>query len=158
MDLFGWFWLVVFCTWWFGVSVDCMGRKFLSDLHGASPVLLEKGFWDFVLYLWAIGAIIAILAISMARSKNIGKGKAPSSSMERAVKKRKSDSSQPVKKGKGKQIKSSSESEEVSDSDDDEEIEAMFAEDSESEQEKWAQSIVNRGFHCERGVKLEAFL
>ena len=94
----------------------------------------------------------------MARSKNIGKAKAPSSSMERAVKKRKSYSSQPIKKGKGKQIKSSSENEEVSDSNDDEELEAMFAEDSESEQEKWAQSIANRGFHCERGVKLETFL
>ena len=34
----------------------------------------------------------------------------------------------------------------------------MFAEGSESEQEKWAQSIANRGFHCERGVKLETFL
>ena len=94
----------------------------------------------------------------MARSKNTSKGKAPSSSMEQAVKKRKSDSSQPVKKGKGKQIDSSSESEEVSESDDDDEIEAMFAEGSESKQEKWAQSIVNRGFHCERGVKLETFM
>ena len=63
-----------------------------------------------------------------------------------------------MKKGKGKQIESS-ESEEVSESDDDDdEIEAMFAEDSESEQEKWAHSIANRGFHCERGVKLETFL
>ena len=95
-------WLVVFFTWWFGVSADGMGRKFLSDMHGASPVLLETGFWDIVLYVWAICAIIAILAVSMARSKNIGKGKAPSSSMERTVKKRKSDSSQPVKKGKRK--------------------------------------------------------
>ena len=34
----------------------------------------------------------------------------------------------------------------------------MFAEGSKSEQEKWAQSIANRGFHCERGVKLETFL
>ena len=34
----------------------------------------------------------------------------------------------------------------------------MFAEDSESEQEKWAQSIANRGFHYERGVKLETIL
>ena len=132
MDLFGWFWLVVFFTWWFGVSADVMGRKILSDLHGASPVLLETGFWDIVLYVWAICAIIAILAISMVRSKNTRKGKAPSSSMERTVKKRKSDSSQPVKKGKGKQIDSSSESEEVSESDDDDEIEAMFVEGSES--------------------------
>ena len=108
--------------------------------------------------MWAICAIIAILAISMARSKNTGKGKAPSSSMERVVKKRKFDSSQPIKKGKGKQIDSSSESEKVSESDDDDEIEAMFAKGFESKQEKWAQSIANRGFHCERGVKLETFL
>ena len=133
MDLFGWFWLVVFCLWWFGVSVDDMGRKFLSDLHEASQVLLETGFWDYILYVWAMCAIVAILVVSMARSKNIGRGKAPSSSVEQAVKKRKSDSSQPVKKSKGKQIESSSESEEVSDSDDDEEIEAMFADGSESE-------------------------
>ena len=158
MDLFGLFWLVVFCTWWFRVSVGSMGRKPLSDMHGASPVLFETGFWDLVIYIWAICAIIAILAVSMARSKNIGKGKAPGSFVERAVKKRKSDSSQPVKKGKGKQIESL-ESEEVSESDDDDdEIEAMFTEDSESEQEKWAHSIANRGFHCERGVKLETFL
>ena len=123
----------------------------------ASPVFFEIGLWDLVIYIWAICAIIAILAISMARSKNIEKRKAPGPSMERAVKKRKSDSSQPVKKGKGKQIESS-ESEEVSESNDDDEIEAMFAEDSESEQEKWAHSIANRGFHCERGVKLETFL
>ena len=34
----------------------------------------------------------------------------------------------------------------------------MFDEGSESEQEKWAQSIANRGFHYESGVKLETFL
>ena len=157
MDLLGWFWLVVFFAWWFGVSADVMGRKFLSDLHGASPVLSETGFWDIVLYVWAICAIITILSITMARSKNIGKGKAPSSFVERVVKKRKSDTSQPIKKGKGKRRQSSSESEEVSESDD-EEIEAMFAEAFDLEQEKWAQSITNRGFHCERGVKLETFM
>ena len=122
MDLFGLFWLVVFYTWWFGVSVEGMGRKVLSDLHGASPVLFEIGLWDLVIYIWVICAIIAILVVSMALSKNIGKGKASSSFMGQAVKKRKSDSSQPVKKGKGKRIESSSESEEMSDSDDDEEI------------------------------------
>ena len=90
----------------------------------------------------------------MACSKNVGKAKASSFSMGQAVKKIKSDASQPVKKGKGKRIASSSESE----SSDDDEIEAMFAEDSESDQEKWARSIANRGFHCERGVKLETFL
>ena len=93
----------------------------------------------------------------MARSKNVGKGKASSSSMGQAVKMRKSDASQLVKKGKGKQIASSLESEEMSDSDDDE-IEAMFTEDSESEHDKWTRSIAKRGFHCEKGVKVETFL
>ena len=158
MELFGWFGLVVFCSLWVMISLASgMGRRFLSDMHGASPILLEIGYWDVVLYVWAILAIIDVLAISMARSKNTGKGKAPSSSMEWAVKKRKSDTSQPIKKGKGKQIDSSSESEEVSESDD-EEIEAMFDGASDSESEKWAQSIANRGFHCERGVKLDTFL
>ena len=128
---------MLFCTWWLGVSADGMGRKVLSDMYGASPVLIETGFWDLVICIWAIYAIIAILAVSMARSKNIGKGKAPGSSMERTMKKRKSDSLQLVQKGKGKQIESS-ESEEVSESSDDDVIEAMFAEDSESEHEKWA--------------------
>ena len=157
MEFFGWFGLVVFCSLWIRALASGMGRRFLSDMHGASPILLEIGYWDVVLCVWASLTIIAVLSISMARSKNTGKGKAPSSSMERAVKKRKSDTSQPIKKGKGKRIDSSSESEEVSESDD-EEIEAMFAEDSDSEQEKWAQSIAKRGFHCERGVKLDTFL
>ena len=87
----------------------------------------------------------------MARSKNTGKGKAPRSSMDRAVKKRKVDTSQTVKKGKGKRKDSSSESK-------DEEIEAMFAKSSESEGEKWGQSIARRGFHCERRVKIDTFL
>ena len=34
----------------------------------------------------------------------------------------------------------------------------MFAESSDSEREKWAQSITKRGFHCERGVKVDTFL
>ena len=33
----------------------------------------------------------------------------------------------------------------------------MFAESSDSEREKWAQSITKRGFHCERGVKVDTF-
>ena len=73
------------------------------------------------------------------------------------MKKIKFETSQPIKKGKGKQRDSSSKSEEVSESDD-EEIEAMFAEASDSEQEKWAQSIARRGLHCERGVKVDTFL
>ena len=158
MELFGWFGLVVFCSLWFRASsADIMRRKFLSDLHGASPVLMETGFWDIVLCVWAIFDIIATLTISMERSKNTRKGKAPSSSVEWAVKKRKSDTSQTVKKGKGNRRDSSSESEEASESKD-EEIEAMFAEASDSEQEKWAQSIAKRGFHCERSVKVDTFL
>ena len=73
------------------------------------------------------------------------------------MKKRKADTSQTVKKGKGKRKDSSSESEEASKSED-EEIEAMFAESSESEREKWGQPIAKRGFHCERGVKVDTFL
>ena len=157
MDLFGWLGLVVFCSLWIRVLADGMGRKLLSDLHGASPILMEIGYWDIVLCVWAVFAIFAILAISMARSKNTGKGKAPSSSMECAVKKRKVYTSQTIKKGKGKRRDSSSESEEASESED-EDIEAMFAEASDSEQEKWAQSIAKRGFHCERGVKVDTFL
>ena len=157
MDLFGWLGLVVFCSWWIRASADGMGRKFLSELNGASPILMEMGCWDIILCVWAIFSIISILSISMERWKNIGKGKALSSSMERAVKKRKVDTSHTIKKGKGKRRYSSSESEEASKSED-EEIEAMFAESSDSEREKWAQSIAKRGFHCERGVKVDTFL
>ena len=114
--------------WWFCV-LGCgrpLGRKILTDLERVSPILLEMGLWETVVCVWAILAICAILAISMAISKNTGIGKAPSSSMERAVKKRKADTSQIVKKWKGKWKYSSSESEEANESED-EEIEAMFA-------------------------------
>ena len=107
--------------------------------------------------VWIVLAIFSILAISMARSKNIGKGKATSSSMERAVKKRKADTSQTMKKGKGKRKGPSSESEEGSESED-EEIEAMFAESLESERERWVESVERRGFHYEQGMKIETFL
>ena len=73
------------------------------------------------------------------------------------MKKRKADTLQIVKKGKGKRKDSSSESEEASESED-EEIEAMFAESSESEREKWVQSIERWGFHCERGMRIDTFL
>ena len=84
------------------MSAVSMGRRILSDVHRAGPVLFETGFWDLMIYIWVIWAVVAIIAIFMARSKNIGKGKASSSSMEQVMKKRKSDASQPVKKGKGK--------------------------------------------------------
>ena len=63
-----------------------MGRKILTDLEGVSPILLDIGLWETVVCVWAILAICIILDVSMARSKNTGKGKAASSSMERAVK------------------------------------------------------------------------
>ena len=130
MDCVGWLWLEVLCSRLIRASAaNGMGRKVLTDLKRVSPILLEMGCWETIVCVWAILAIFAILAISMARSKNTGKGKATSSSMERAVKKRKADTSQIVKKGKGKRKGSSSESEEESESED-EEIEAMFAESS----------------------------
>ena len=86
--------------------------------------------------VWAVLVVFSILAISMARSKNTGKGKATGSFMERAVNKRKANTLQTVKKGKGKRKCHSSKSEEESESED-EEIEAMFAESVESEREKW---------------------
>ena len=137
MDFVGWLWLVVQCSWLLRVSAaDGIGRKMLTKLQGISPILLEMGCWETIVCVWAILAIFSILVISMARSKNTGKGKALSSFMERTVKKRKADTLQTVKKGKGKRKYSSSESEEASESKD-EEIEAMFAESLESEREKW---------------------
>ena len=135
MDSFCWLGLVVLCSLWLRALTDGMGRKLLSELNETSPILIEMGYWDIVLYVWAVFSIVVILAVSMARSKNIGKGKAPSSSMERAVEKRKVDTSQTIKKGKGKRRDSLSESEEASKSED-EEIEAMFVESSDSEREK----------------------
>ena len=157
-DFVGWLWLVVLCSWLIRASAaDGMGRNILTEIKGVCLILLEMGCWEIIVCVWAIFAIFAILAISMARSKNTRKGKAPSSSIERAVKKWKADTSQIVKKGKGKRKDSSSESEEASESED-EEIEAMFAESSESEREKWVQSIEKRGFHCERGMRIDTFL
>ena len=43
--------MVLCFTWWLGVSGVSMGRKVLSDVHGASPVLFETGFWDFIIYI-----------------------------------------------------------------------------------------------------------
>ena len=77
MDLFGWIWLILFCDCWLGVYAVNMGRRLLSDVHRASPVLFETGFWDMMIYFWAIWAVIAIIAISMARSKILGEGRHP---------------------------------------------------------------------------------
>ena len=68
MDLFGWLWLVVLCSWLLKASAaDGMGRKMLTELHGASSILLEMGCWEIILCILAIFALFAILAISMAR-------------------------------------------------------------------------------------------
>ena len=111
---------------------------------------------DFVC-VWVVLVVFSILAIPMARSKNTRKGKATSSSMERVVKKIMVDTLQTMKKGKRKRKGHSLKSEEESESED-EEIEAMFTESSESEREKLIQSVERRGFHCERGMKIETFL
>ena len=81
---------------------------------------MEMGLWEIFVCVWVVLAVFSILAISMARSKDTGKGKATNSSMVRAVKKRKVDTSQTVKKGKGKRKGHSSESEEESESEDEE--------------------------------------
>ena len=71
MDMFRWLRLVVLCSWWLRASAaDGMGRMMVTELHGASPILLEMGCWEFILCIWAIFAIFSIFSISMARSKN----------------------------------------------------------------------------------------
>ena len=118
---------MVLCSWLIrAAAADGMQRKILTDLKGVGPILVEMGCWETIVCVWVILAIFAILAIYMVRSKNTGKGKAPSSSMERAVKKWKANTLHIVKKGNGKWKDSSSESEEANESED-EEIEAMFA-------------------------------
>ena len=130
MDYFDWLWAVVLCSWLVRASVmSGMGRKVLTDLERVSPILLEMGCWDTFVCVWIVLAIFAIVAISMARSKNTWKRKATNSSMKRVIKKRKGDTSQTMKKGKGKRKGHSSESKEESESED-EEIEAMFVESS----------------------------
>ena len=89
MDFVRWLWLVVLCSW----LIRAFTTKILTDLKGMGPILVEMGCWETIVCVWAILAIFAILAISMARSKNTGKGKAPSSSMELAMKKWKADTS-----------------------------------------------------------------
>ena len=66
-----------------------MVRKVLNDLERVSPIVLEMGCWETFVCVWVVLVIFTIVAISLARSKNTGKGKATSSSMERVVKKMK---------------------------------------------------------------------
>ena len=60
-----------------------------------------------------------------------------------------------VKKSKGKSKNQSSENEKESE---DKEIEEMFDEFAKAARAKWAQSIAKRGFHYERGMKIENFI
>ena len=46
--------------------VDQGFHRFLSDMHRASPILLEMDYWDVVFCVWASLAIIVVLSISMA--------------------------------------------------------------------------------------------
>ena len=70
-------------------AMNGMGRKVLNDLERVSPIMLEMGLWEIFVCVWAVLVVFSILAISMVRLKNTGKGKATSSSMERAVNKKK---------------------------------------------------------------------
>ena len=82
MDCVGWLWVAVLCSWLVRASATSdMGRKVLNDLKRVSPILLEMGCWETFVCVWTILAIFSILALSMARSKNTGKGKATTSSM-----------------------------------------------------------------------------
>ena len=69
------------------VATKVVGQKFLRDMGKGSLVLVEIGLWECFLCVWAILAVLSLLVVSMARTKNIGKGKAASSSVERAMKK-----------------------------------------------------------------------
>ena len=51
MDLLGWIWLILLCDCWLGVYAVNMGRRLLFDVHRASPVLFETGFWDMMIYI-----------------------------------------------------------------------------------------------------------
>ena len=94
MDCVRWLWVAILCSWLVRASATSgMGRKVLNDLEMVSLILLEMGCWETFVCVWTVLAIFAILARSMVRLKNTWKGKATSSSMERAVKKRKVDTS-----------------------------------------------------------------
>ena len=79
-----------------------MGRKVLNDLERVSPILLEMGYLEAFVCVGTVLTIFSFLAIYMAISKNTGKGKATSSSMDRAVKKSKGRYLADCEKGKRK--------------------------------------------------------
>ena len=76
IDCFGWLWVVALCFWLARASaMNGMGRKVLNDLERVSRIVLEMGCWETFLCVWVVLAIFAIVAISMARSKNTGKAR-----------------------------------------------------------------------------------
>ena len=71
------------CSWLVRESATSgMGRKVLNDLERVSPILLEMDCLETFVCVWTVLAIFSILAISMVRLKNIGKGKTTNSFME----------------------------------------------------------------------------
>ena len=89
MDYFGWLWVVALRSWLVRASaMKGLGMKVLNGVERVSPIILVMGLWEIFVCVWVVLAVFSILAISMVRSKNKGKGKATSSSMERAVKKK----------------------------------------------------------------------
>ena len=117
------------------VSIKVVGHKFLRDMGKGSPVLIEMGLWKCFQCVWEILAVLFLVVVSMERTKNTRKGKVASSSVERAMKKRKANTSQGIKKSKGKCKNQSSKNEEESE---EEEIEEMFHESIEVVRAKWA--------------------
>ena len=55
-----------------------------------SLVLVEMDLWECFLCVWSILVVLSFVVIYMARTKNNGKGKVVSSSMEPTMKKEKS--------------------------------------------------------------------
>ena len=116
--------MVLFVWLDYVVATKVVGWKFLRDMGKGSPVLVEMGLWECFLCVCVL-AVLSLIFVSMARTKNTRKGKVTYSYVERAVKRRKVDTSQMVKNSKGKSKNQSLENEEESE---DEEIEEMFDE------------------------------
>ena len=89
MDSAACYWVVVLVVWLdFVVATKVVGQKFLRDMGKGSLVFVEMGLWECFLSVWAILAVLYLIVVSMARTKNTRKGKDASSSMEQAVKKK----------------------------------------------------------------------
>ena len=68
--------MVLCFTWWLGVSGVSMSRKVLSDVHGASPVLFEIGFWDVIIYIYGpSGPLLPSFPFLLQDPRISGKGR-----------------------------------------------------------------------------------